>query len=158
MFLYEWVLIILVAIICIWGFCAIFIADEWVVSDEEFNKRINSKNIFKYDGCSGNLTTIHKLLTGEPPEFESCCDIHDQLYFKGGASDERLRADTELRSCVRDSGYPMMANIMYGLCRIFGHQIFPMSYRWGFGRPYRTPGIGANGVNPLGSPEILNKK
>ena len=33
--------------------------------------------------------------------FGDCCDVHDFLYWAGGAEADRLRADRQLRDCMR---------------------------------------------------------
>jgi hypothetical protein len=132
-FLFLAFLIVLI-LAAIYFICAFTIANKWVVSDAEYQRRINSKNIIKYDGCSGNLSEFYKFFTGKYPQYEHCCDIHDQAYFKGGTSEERRKADNELWDCVKRSGNPNLATLLYYVCRVGGHLIFPTSYRWDFGK------------------------
>lgn len=90
--------------------------------------------------CSDTCTSYTEGTQENPTAWRHCCIRHDFLYWKGGTKEERLRADQELRSCVRATGNPLVARIMYRGVRIFGGPGFPTSYRWGYGwsrlRPY----------------------
>ncbi|MDK3072255.1 hypothetical protein QO034_03955 [Sedimentitalea sp. JM2-8] len=76
---------------------------------------------FVTDGCSGGLSDIWKLVSGQFPDFaaahndlppwEDCCVAHDRVYHDAGkatsAADSyaaRLLADEELRLCVIRTG------------------------------------------------------
>lgn len=65
-----------------------------------------------------------------------CCIQHDLNYWKGGTFAEKLEADNQLESCVRDVGEPEIAAIMLAGVRIGGSPYFPTPYRWGYGWPY----------------------
>ena len=82
---------------------------------------------FVYDGCS--MVPDWDLL--------DCCTVHDQGYFFGWTWKERLKVDNKFYSCVLDKWHwysPVLAPIMWSWVRIWGAPIFPISYRWGFGR------------------------
>lgn len=81
---------------------------------------------FVYDGCSmfpdGN--------------YGDCCKTHDDAYFFGGTWEQRLVADNELYSCVKNKGWfhRALAPAMWIGVRAGWAPIFPTSYRWWFGR------------------------
>jgi hypothetical protein len=76
---------------------------------------------FETDGCSGGLSNVWTLVSGQFPDFaaahenrppwETCCIAHDRVYHAAGrtttAADSfaaRLLADEDLRSCVIATG------------------------------------------------------
>lgn len=62
-------------------------------------------------------------------EYKSCCESHDQAYFKNGGSwQARLQADNRLFVCVskKGVGYAITAPIMWLGVRIFGSPWFPI--------------------------------
>jgi len=76
---------------------------------------------FETDGCSGGLSDIWRLVSGQFPDFaaahqeippwEYCCVEHDRTYHDGGGADTaeasysaRVQADDALRSCVMQTG------------------------------------------------------
>lgn len=65
------------------------------------------------DGCSGGVSRLWRLVTGNRPPFEWCCDEHDLAYDEGGNPDDRRLADRRLRECVAMSGHPVVAWIMW---------------------------------------------
>lgn len=82
---------------------------------------------FVYDGCS-------RFPDGD---YGECCLQHDQPYFFGGSWQERLAADNELFSCIKNQWkwyHQVLAPTMWVWVRIGGAPIWPTSYRWGFGR------------------------
>jgi hypothetical protein len=97
----------------------------------------NIKKFVKYDGCSGGMSMLWKLF-GKTPEWEHCCDDHDQPYFKGGTYEEKKKADKELKQCVEKTGNKFWANVMYPLVQVGGSPKLPFSWRWGFGKKYYT--------------------
>lgn len=116
-----------------------------------YPKEIYEKNIkkfVKYDGCSGGMSLFWRLF-GKVPEWESCCDTHDQPYFKGGTYEEKKKADTELRECVANTGNKFWADMMYYLVQVGGSPKLPFSWRWGFGRKYYAD------YEPANNPTIL---
>lgn len=88
------------------------------------------------DGCSGGMSWFHRNVLREIPAWESCCDAHDKLYGPGGTSDMRLAADQALYACVKDSGHPWTAGVMWAFVRVGGQPFFPFGWRWGFERDY----------------------
>ena len=69
-----------------------------------------------------------------------CCVIHDTAYWMGGTSEERKKADREMRSCVSSTGHPVIGSIMYYGVRVSGVYWLPTSFRWGFGWDYPQSG------------------
>lgn len=122
---------------------------------------------FTTDGCSGKLSDGWKLVAenlpafagpfGEKPPWESCCLIHDKVYWQGAAVDgyeARKRADRELQQCVVATGeeqapqlslrygipeaqvrqaFAVAAEIMYRAVRIGGQPCSLLPWRWGYG-------------------------
>ena len=87
---------------------------------------------FTTDGCSsfpdGNIE--------QQSLWVNCCIRHDLAYWKGGSSEQRLKADNELKTCVSRVGEPEIASIMLAGVRVGGSPFFPTAYRWGYGWPY----------------------
>jgi len=85
---------------------------------------------FKSDGCScfpdGN--------------WAECCIKHDLSYWMGGAREEKLNADVELKKCVSEKGHPVTALFMYYGVRAGGVWWLPTPFRWGFGWDYPQSG------------------
>ena len=77
----------------------------------------------------------------------NCCIRHDLAYWKGGTSEQRLKADNDLRACVSQTGEPEIASIMLAGVRVGGSPYFPTAYRWGYGWPY------PRGYKPLSEEE-----
>lgn len=73
----------------------------------------------------------------QPPPWEGDCVAHDMDYHKGGAKEDRLRADRTLAACVALRGWPIMGALMYYAVRVGGHPWMPLPWRWGYG--YRWP-------------------
>ena len=88
---------------------------------DQFSQDPDALRPFETDGCSGGLSEVWNLISGQFPEFsslhedtppwESCCVTHDRVYHNaGGAStavasyQARVRADAALRSCVLETG------------------------------------------------------
>ena len=86
----------------------------------------------KYDGCSGGMSWAWRKVLKRPPPWESCCDIHDNAYAKGGTYFARMIADVQLMQCIRENGYPRIAKLMFYAVRIGGVPWLPTPYRWGF--------------------------
>ena len=57
-------------------------------------------------------------------------------YWCDGATAERKRADRALQACVRRTGHPMLADLMYVGVRIGGARWLPLPWRWGYGYPW----------------------
>jgi len=100
---------------------------------------------FTTDGCSsfpdGNIK--------QKSLWSNCCVSHDLAYWKGGTSEQRLKADNALKSCVSEVGEPEIAAIMLAGVRVGGSPYFPTPYRWGYGWPY------SRGYKPLSKDEKL---
>lgn len=93
-------------------------------------------SIKKYDGCSGGMSKLWRLLFRKAPPWEGCCDIHDQPYASGGSAKARMIADIALLRCVALSGHPYWAIAMFVAVRIGGVPWLPTPWRWGFERPF----------------------
>ena len=61
-----------------------------------------------------------------------CCLKHDYIYWCGGDTSIRVRADRELRDCVNEI-IPLVGSVMYPGVRVGGASILPTSFRWGYG-------------------------
>lgn len=81
------------------------------------------------DGCTGALDGTQQ----NPDAWTHCCDAHDLKYWAGGAEEERLKADQELKTCVAATGHGDTATIMYLAVRMLGNPYNRTSWRWGFG-------------------------
>ncbi len=69
-------------------------------------------------------------------KWSQCCVAHDVQYWCGGSAGDRKLADQELRSCLQQESPSWLATLGYWGVRFGGHPIFPVHYRWGFGRRY----------------------
>lgn len=79
-------------------------------------------NPFTTDGCS----------MWPDAAWVDCCVAHDIVYWCGGSSADRCRADRELRECVsRQSAWT--ATLMYAGVRAGGGPYQPFPWRWGYG-------------------------
>ena len=88
---------------------------------------------FSSDGCS--LFPDASLIN--ETDWCDCCFQHDVAYWKGGAEQERLAADQQLKQCVlQTSNDRVLANIMYEGVRFGGSPYFYNWYRWGYGWNY----------------------
>jgi hypothetical protein len=87
---------------------------------------------FATDGCTlfPDGTSEHKDL------WLHCCVDHDHKYWMGGAKEDRLKADRELRACVAAVGEPKTGALMMAGVRAGGTPYLPTSWRWGYGWPY----------------------
>jgi hypothetical protein len=65
-----------------------------------------------------------------------CCIDHDLAYWMGGTSEEREKADRELRDCVERTGQPEIAKLMLAGVRAGGTPYLPTGFRWGYGWPW----------------------
>ena len=88
---------------------------------------------FATDGCS--------LFPDRSPsgkaDWCSCCVAHDLVYWRGGTSEARLKADRELLACVRQqTGSDALADAMFVGVRSGGGPYLKTPYRWGYGWPY----------------------
>jgi hypothetical protein len=83
---------------------------------------------FSTDGCSFS------------PDFNirSCCEQHDKVYWAGGSCEQRRAADHELRVCMSRNDRPVLGAVYYAGVRVGGSPLWPLPWRWGFGRPYGT--------------------
>ncbi len=74
-------------------------------------------------------------------DWEGCCVEHDIAYWCGGSAQERKLADRELQMCVAESDDApgWLAWMTYLGVRVGGHPVFPVHYRWGFGRSSYRP-------------------
>jgi hypothetical protein len=87
---------------------------------------------FVSDGCS----YFPDGTPDQPELWRSCCVEHDRVYWGGGTSQQRIKADMELRQCVAAAGAPKVAVVMEIVVRWGGSPYLPFPFRWGFGWPY----------------------
>ncbi len=93
----------------------------------------NTLRPFSTDGCS--LYPDRSAATGK--DWCGCCVAHDRAYWRGGSEQDRLKADQDLRACVKDStGDAEQAALMYRGVRIGGSAYWPTWFRWGYGWGY----------------------
>lgn len=124
---------------------------------------------FRSDGCSGGMSQAWGYLAenlpifadraGSQPPWEHCCVEHDRHYWIGetvNGFEQRKRADTELRACVRGVGeresaeiaqtlgisqrevtesINFTADLMYQAVRLGGGPCSGLPWRWGHGWP-----------------------
>ena len=64
---------------------------------------------FTTDACTGYPNGTR----AEPMLWAKCCVRHDLEFWAGGRRSERLEADLALRNCVRATGQPLKAEIIY---------------------------------------------
>ena len=94
------------------------------------------------NGCSGGISRIYGLLNRNVP-FLFCCDEHDLAYEEGGIRTDRALADRRFRECVRESGRPVRAWLLFCAVRLFGWLF------WGKGRPTKMPDARGHGESLL---------
>lgn len=89
---------------------------------------------FSTDGCS--LFPDSSLIDSK--DWCSCCLAHDLAYWRGGTSEERLKADEEFKGCVQAAtGNAALADLMFAGVRVSGGPYFFTSYRWGYGWSFK---------------------
>ncbi len=95
------------------------------------------------DGCTFAPDTINGISL-KPP-----CKKHDDAYDAGGSWEDRLAADTQLRTDIEAKGMPVVAAIYYHAVRLFGGRRWPHKYHWGrnwpkseYGYGYGEPAVG----------------
>ena len=81
---------------------------------------------FTTDGCS----------LWPDGQWRPCCIEHDVLYWCGGPSWQRRKADHLLRVCVRQHSSALNADLMYIGVRLGGSRLLPFPWRWGYGYPW----------------------
>jgi hypothetical protein len=64
-----------------------------------------------------------------------CCLAHDVVYWCGGSSDERSKADADLSACVSNE-FGGMGPLMWLGVRAGGVWWLPAPWRWGYGWDY----------------------
>ena len=100
-------------------------AEQRCVQSLEGGRRVPSRR-FRSDGCS----------LWFDGDWAACCVQHDLVYWCGGTAEERKRADASLRECVAARAPSWFAGLTYLGVRVGGHPLFPVPYRWGYGRSY----------------------
>ena len=142
---------------------------------EQQNKPGVEIDEFRSDGCSGGMSATWASVAdmspefarrvGEHPPWEYCCMAHDRHYWRGesiNGYDKRLRADEELRQCVRQSAKSqgeklsialgvssqevieminLTADLMYTAVRVGGGPCTGLPWRWGHGWPECSIGL-----------------
>lgn len=91
---------------------------------------------FVSDGCSGGMSWLWQLMTGDVPPWECHCVRHDRAYHRGGSAMHRRMVDLDLARGVERSGHPVWAWVMFAAVRVGGSPYLPLPWRWAFGRPY----------------------
>jgi hypothetical protein len=56
-------------------------------------------------------------------DFAGCCNLHDQIYGRGGNADDRARADRNFSQCVTAANHPILARIYYLGVRVGGYAL-----------------------------------
>jgi hypothetical protein len=64
---------------------------------------------FQTNFCTGFPNGTRK----EPAKWAHCCAVHDLFFWAGGCKPHRKEADLALRTCVRETGEPIIAEMMY---------------------------------------------
>ena len=86
------------------------------------------------DGCTF-IGHAFRLFTKEKQlPFKGCCVVHDKVYYYGGDLKLRKEADYQLRRCITNHGYPVLAWIMWAFVRAFSGPkilyIIPNPFPW----------------------------
>lgn len=82
------------------------------------------------DGCSF-LSAPYQFLTKKPLPFRDCCVKHDEAFWYGGSKEEHRAADKRFRECIKKSGFPVTAWILWAIVRVFGSTCSPFpQFRW----------------------------
>jgi len=84
---------------------------------------------FESDGC----TRFPDGPKEDPERWCFACDCHDFVYWKGGTFAERLAADKQLKTDIRETGHPLAAALAFAGVRIGGSPLLPTPWRWGYG-------------------------
>ena len=104
-------------------------------------KRHRPDTDFVSDGCSGGMSWFWRTFLRRPPPWEGACFAHDLAYWYGGSPADRRQADICLAAQVTQSGYPIIAAMMYYAVRFGGMPHWQFSWRWSYGskeRGYRN--------------------
>jgi hypothetical protein len=96
-----------------------------VLSDEN-----NSLHDYTSDGCSWSPDGPVILVN---TEFVTCCAQHDVAYWQGGTREQKLEADSTLRSCIAKKSNKVIAEIYYRGVRFGGGPGLPTPFHWGYG-------------------------
>lgn len=78
-------------------------------------------------------------------DWGECCVQHDKAYFFGGSEKARRNADKKLFQCVRARGglnHRFISDVMWLGVRVGGIAFLPTSFRWGFGKDWRSDPTG----------------
>lgn len=62
--------------------------------------------------------------------YVSCCHQHDEEYAHGGSWLDRIKSNWKLAKCVKKSGHPVVAPIMFAGVTVFGSFLWPYHLRW----------------------------
>jgi hypothetical protein len=85
---------------------------------------------FETDFCTG----FSEGTRSEPELWKHCCVEHDLHFWAGGCRDARREADRRIYQCIRDSGAPGIARLMYWGIRLGAASPFKIEKRkWGNG-------------------------
>lgn len=68
-----------------------------------------------------------------PQTLLHCCVEHDYVYWRGGSSEERLKADESLKACVSRAESPALGRVYFDAVRIGGSSVFKTNFYWGYG-------------------------
>ncbi|CAE78911.1 putative helicase [Bdellovibrio bacteriovorus HD100] len=89
----------------------------------------NTLKDFTSDGCSmspdGFAWSVNAYL--------DCCVAHDVAYWAGGAREDRLRADEELKQCITVKANKYTADAYFRGVRVGGSAKLQTPFRWGYG-------------------------
>lgn len=113
-------------------FVCVFVLISSLAFSGEAKKVENTLRSFTTEGCS------------VIPDFQmtDCCILHDLAYWKGGSSEDRLKADQDLASCVAEKSNSLFGSMFYLGVRLGGSPDYLTGYHWGYGwkytRPYRS--------------------
>lgn len=71
-------------------------------------------------------------------DYVDCCVEHDKDYFFGGTWRERRASDKRLVACVSKKGHKYISKMMWLGVRLGGVAFLPSTFRWGFGKDWKT--------------------
>jgi hypothetical protein len=83
---------------------------------------------FASDGC----TLVPDGTFRDPDRWRDCCVGHDLRLWGGGTNDQRLKADEDLRSCLKERANPLIAQLYFLGVRLGARSPWKISSKkWG---------------------------
>ncbi len=124
--------IIKIIILLLISACALLPTSRSDIAKESQKPISKQLRPFSSDGCSKWPDGTRE----RPNAWLVCCFNHDKAYWLGGTKEDKLKADSELRSCVEENFSASMGILMYLGVSVGGIPDYKTDYRWGFGWTY----------------------